>query len=149
MSRTDAATKEQEFPHQVRSAFITVLVPDGFARNDLQWHLTGCEVKSVIFPALDPANHLFHFSAEAGQISGRPVGAVAVRPAAIDDKELVKRMATQVSLVYLSIRQVCCARQMASFERLRSANIQQYKIGVPAFHCLMDIPAVCFQTQKS
>jgi len=106
------------------------------------------ETESFVLPSLDTANHLLDPPAEARQACGRAVGAVAVRSAAVHDKERVGRVRGQIPLVDLSVRQIDCAGHVPCLERLWSTHVEQDEVLRIAAERGMDVPAVGFEGQQ-
>lgn len=105
------------------------------------------KIETFGLPTLDSADHFFDLSSNTREIDGCAISAIAVRPAAINDKKRLGGVGTQVSLVDSSVRQIGCAWQVASLKGLRITDVQQYEVGILAVHGCMDIPTIRLETQ--
>jgi hypothetical protein len=62
------------------------------------------KIEAFTLPALHSADHFFDLSIEACQFRGSAVSTVAMRPVAIDDKQGIGRIASEIPLSNLAMR---------------------------------------------
>ena len=97
---------------------------------------------------MNAAQHLFHLAPETRQLDRRAVGAVAMRPVAVDHKERVLREIREVALHDSAVRQIDSAGHVPLLIGLGGAHVEQYEILLAGGESGVDIPAVGLEGQQ-
>jgi hypothetical protein len=103
--------------------------------------------EALVYPAGDAANHLLHRPALVSEPDLRAIGAIAVRPRAVDDEQSVGRILLELARGDARVRQIDGARKMAAPKELRATDVEQHEAA--RLRRSMDVPAVGFEFEKA
>lgn len=121
--------------------FCVALFAQETSQGDMHGGLVG-QQESFVFLPFDAADHLLDEASQTCEPNGGPVGAVAVRSGAVDNKQRIGWIVGQVAIVDPTVGQVDGSWDVSGGVELGASHVEEHEGRVAGGEVMVDVPTV-------